>query len=83
MKHVGIAQPFDWRVLLNGRIDEWAYERGRIDTSLPFEELRRVSDVTERARRAAGRTDFSSPDPPRSARAPRSVTEPGPKSPPN
>jgi hypothetical protein len=60
MQHVGLSQPFDWRVLLNGRIDEWAYERGRIDTSMPFEELRIASDVTERARQAAGRADFSS-----------------------
>jgi hypothetical protein len=34
------------------------YERGTLDTSLPFPELRARSDITERAR-ACGREDFS------------------------
>ena len=49
-QQVGAARPFDWRIIVNGFIDEMGYERGTIDTSLPFEELRRVSDITERAR---------------------------------
>jgi hypothetical protein len=59
MQHVGLGHPFDWRVLLNGSLDELGYERGSIDTSLPFEELRAASDVTEGAQRAAGLPDFS------------------------
>jgi len=32
--------PFDWRIIVNGYIDELGYERGLIDTSPPFEEIR-------------------------------------------
>ncbi len=44
---------------MNGRLDELGYERGNVDTRLPFEELRKRSDIGERARAAAGRPDFS------------------------
>ena len=46
-------------MLLNGHIDEIAYKRGRLDTTLPFEELRARSDITERARAAEAAVDFS------------------------
>ena len=32
-----------WRMLLNGYLDELLYERGVIDTSLPFAELKQRS----------------------------------------
>jgi hypothetical protein len=51
--------PFDWRLLANGHLDRMLYERGRVDTSLPFPELRARSDVTERARACGSRADFS------------------------
>lgn len=51
--------PWSWKILANGHLDEMLYERGRIDTSLPFTELRERSDVTERARAADGAPDFS------------------------
>jgi len=59
MQHVGLAHPFDWRILLNERLDEMGYEQERLDTSLSFEALRAASDVTERARMADGQPDFS------------------------
>ena len=43
----------------NGFIDDLGYERGRIDTSLPFEELRRRANITERAKAADQASDFS------------------------
>jgi Domain of unknown function (DUF4105) len=58
-QHVAPANPFDWRILVNGLIDQLGYDRGQIDTSLPFEELRRRSDVTEAARAAIDQPDFS------------------------
>jgi hypothetical protein len=58
-QHVAPANPFDWRILVNGKIDELGYERGQIDKSLPFEELRRRSSVTEEARAAIDSPDFS------------------------
>ncbi len=56
---LGIERPWDWRILVNGRGEELLYERGMVSTSLPFEELRPRSDVTELARAAAGAPDFS------------------------
>lgn len=58
-EHVAAGNPWDWRILVNGRIDELGYERGQIDTSLPFEELRRRSEITDAARAADGAPDFS------------------------
>ena len=39
----------DWRLLANGYGDQMLYERGRIDTQLPFEELRARSHINARA----------------------------------
>ena len=33
------GNPFDWRLLANGHMPELLYEQGRLDTSLPFDEL--------------------------------------------
>jgi hypothetical protein len=49
-QHVAAQRPFDWRIIVNGYIDELGYERGTIDTSLPFEELRRKSNITEKGK---------------------------------
>ena len=46
-------------MLANGHIDELGYERGQIDTSLPFAELRRRSDITGKAKAAYTSGDFS------------------------
>ena len=52
------AAPFDWRVIINGYGDEMLYERRRIDTSLPFAELKKRSLVNARAT-AASDENFS------------------------
>lgn len=49
----------DWRHFLNGLIDRYLYATGRIDTSLPFDELRARSHINEAARAAEGAPDFS------------------------
>jgi hypothetical protein len=59
VQQVAAGNPFDWRILANGYLDEMGYERGQINTSLPFAELRRRSDITARARAAGDRGDFS------------------------
>jgi hypothetical protein len=58
-EHVGDTPAWDPRFLANGTLDEMGYERGSINTSMPFEELRRLSNVTERAKEADGAPDFS------------------------
>jgi hypothetical protein len=49
---------FDIRHYLNGLIDAYLYESGRIDSSLPFDELRRRSLINEAANAAEGAPDF-------------------------
>ena len=51
--------PYSWKVLLSGYAPEYAYERGRLDRSLPFEELRRRGHVNAAAREADKAPDFS------------------------
>jgi hypothetical protein len=58
-RHVASDKTFDWRIIVNGYIDELGYERGTIDTSLPFDELRQRSNITERAKAAGVAPDFS------------------------
>jgi hypothetical protein len=50
---------FDIRHLLNGLIDSYLYHSGRIDTTLPFDELRQRSLINEAAQAADGAPDFS------------------------
>ena len=58
-QQVAPGRPWDWRILANGRLDELGYERGQIDTSLPFADLKARSDITERAKAADAAPDFS------------------------
>ena len=52
-------QPWDWRMLLNGHLDELLYERGMIATNLPFAELKKQSLVNARAQAADQDPAFS------------------------
>jgi hypothetical protein len=58
-QNVGVGGRLDWRLLANGRLDQLLYERGQIDTELPFAELRVRSNITERAKLAGNSPDFS------------------------
>jgi hypothetical protein len=58
-QHIGERRPWDWRILLNGRLDEMGYELGRLDTSLPFPEFKKRSEITEKAKAAGSASDFS------------------------
>lgn len=51
--------PFSWKVLLSGYTPAYVYEAGRIDQSLPFEELKRRSLVNAAAQAADQAPDFS------------------------
>jgi hypothetical protein len=67
VKHIGAAQPLDWRLYVNGYGDQMLYERGRIDNSRPFAEVRARAAISARGK-AAGE------DPAYSAR----IREPAP-----
>jgi hypothetical protein len=43
---------FDWRVIANGRLDRALYKAGRLDSTLPFDELRRFAYLNEVANAA-------------------------------
>ena len=58
-QHIGEAESWDWRILLNGRLDKLGYEREWIDTGLPFPEIRIRSDITEKANAAYTADDIS------------------------
>jgi hypothetical protein len=51
--------PWDWRILLNGHLDELLYERGTIVTNLPFAELKKISHINPQARAADKAVGFS------------------------
>ncbi|MDD5141766.1 MAG: DUF4105 domain-containing protein [Verrucomicrobiales bacterium] len=51
--------PWDWRMLINGHLDELLYERGTFVTNLPFAELKKASNINARARAADRAADFS------------------------
>ena len=55
----GRAGRFDIRHLLNGLIDSYLYHSGRVDTTLPFDELRQRSHINDVAQAADGAPDFS------------------------
>lgn len=51
--------PYSWKILLSGHVPEYLYEQGRLDTRLPFVELRRRSQLNAAARSADDAADFS------------------------
>ncbi len=50
---------WNFRHFLNGFIDGYLYNTSRVDTTLPFEELRRRSRINEAAQAADDAPDFS------------------------
>jgi hypothetical protein len=51
--------PFSWKILLSGYAPEYVHSTGRLDQSLPFEELKRRSHVNAAAQAADQAPDFS------------------------
>ncbi len=51
--------PWDWRMLVNGHLDELLYEKGTIVTNLPFAELKKISHINAQTRAADKAVDFS------------------------
>jgi hypothetical protein len=56
---IGPGSRFDIRHYLNGLFDGYLYHRQLLDSSLPFEELRRRAHINEAARAADSSEDFS------------------------
>ncbi|MFT5698725.1 MAG: hypothetical protein ACI8ZB_001580 [Desulforhopalus sp.] len=51
--------PIDWRLIASGHVDELLYDRGVIQTDVPFAELRKASRV-DLSMQQEGKEDFSS-----------------------
>ncbi|MGC4070963.1 MAG: DUF4105 domain-containing protein [Nibricoccus sp.] len=51
--------PWDWRILVNGYLDELLYETGSLDTSVPFAELQTRSHINARAKAADTDPEFA------------------------
>ena len=51
--------PLSWKLLLSGYSPEFVYDSGRLDRSLPFDELRRRSLINGKAQAADRAADFS------------------------
>ena len=51
--------PMSWKVLLSGYVPEYLYDLGRIDTSMPFPELEKISHVNAKAHAADKDPAFS------------------------
>ena len=51
--------PFSWKVLISGHAAEYLYAQGRLDRSLPFEELTRRGQINARGLAADRAPDFS------------------------
>ncbi len=51
--------PLSWKVLVSGYAPEYAYEGGKLDTSLPFAELKERSRINAAAQQADKAPDFS------------------------
>jgi hypothetical protein len=51
--------PYSWKILLPGYTAEYAYDIGRLDRSLPFEELKRRVHINAVAQAADKAPDFS------------------------
>lgn len=52
--------PMDWRILLNGKMDEWLYQIGFLDRdALPFPELKKKALINPAAQAADQAPDFS------------------------
>jgi Domain of unknown function (DUF4105) len=58
-KSLGRGGSFNIRHYLNGLFDGYLYNLGQLDTTIPFEELRRRSRINDAARAADGAADFS------------------------
>jgi len=56
MEAVGDGLPFDWRLIVNGYLPGYAYDRGAVDTRLSLEDLRQSGRISERAQ-AVGLTE--------------------------
>ncbi len=52
-RHSTGRMPWDWRILINGTLDQMFYDAGRLYQDMPFAELREKSWINDRANSAS------------------------------
>ena len=59
IRAAGGTLPFDWRLIANGYLTGYLYDRGAVVTALPLSELMALARIGERAKAADQSPDFS------------------------
>ncbi|MGO8737386.1 lipoprotein N-acyltransferase Lnb domain-containing protein [Rhodoblastus sp.] len=59
IRAAGGHMPFDWRLIVNGYLPSYLYDRGAVDTRMSLEELRARARISARARKAGDPPNFS------------------------
>lgn len=59
MEAVGDPLPLDWRVIVNGYLPDYAYDRGALNRNFSIEDLRRLGRIAPRAKAAGLGSAFS------------------------
>jgi hypothetical protein len=59
IRAAGGKMPFDWRLIVNGYLPSFFYDRGVVDTRIPLDELIARARISARAREADGSPEFS------------------------
>lgn len=59
IRAVGDKLPFDWRLIINGYLPEYAYAQGALDMSVSMSQLRALSHIDSKARADGLSPDFS------------------------
>jgi hypothetical protein len=59
LRAFGVDIRYSWKVLLSGYLARYVYDLGGLDSSLPFEELKRRGHVNPRANAVGNDPDFS------------------------
>ena len=55
----GVNVSFDWRLIINGFLPDFLYERGAINTRIPLAELKARAQISARAHEVDASPDFS------------------------
>jgi hypothetical protein len=59
MRAVEDKIPFDWRLIVNGYLPDYAYNQGALDSRLPLADLKALAHIGKRARDAGLTSDYS------------------------
>ena len=59
IRAMGTTMPFDWRLIVNGYLPDYAYEKGALDSRLSLEALKAKAHIDERAKAGGLTADFA------------------------